>query len=120
MRTPMWANTNDGSIVFAGSLPQGSKVKLSLLPGFEVIDATKTEFINYKNGHADADALVVFSCAGRQITLGPYISEEINGIKNIWNAPLAGFFCYGEIGPVVSGQHEFHNMTCSLAILKEN
>jgi hypothetical protein len=115
----MWANINDGSIVFAGSLPQGSKVKLSLLPGFEVIDATKTEFLKYHKEQPEVDALIVFSCAGRQITLGPYVSEEIEGIKKIWNAPLAGFFCYGEIGRVVSGQHEFHNMTCSLATLKE-
>jgi len=119
MRTPMWANINDGSIVFAGSLPQGSKVKLSLLPGFEVIDATKTEFLKYQKEEPEVDALIVFSCAGRQITLGPYVSEEIEGIKKIWDAPLAGFFCYGEIGKVVSGEHEFHNMTCSLATLKE-
>ena len=119
MRTPMWANINDGSIVFAGSLPQGSKVKLSLLPGFEVIDATKTEFLKYQKEQPEVDALIVFSCAGRQITLGPYVSEEVDGIKKIWNAPLVGFFCYGEIGKVVSGQHEFHNMTCSLATLKE-
>jgi len=119
MRTPMWANINDGSIVFAGSLPQGSKVKLSLLPGFEVIDATKTEFLKYQKVQPEVDALLVFSCAGRQITLGPYVSEEVDGIKKIWNAPLVGFFCYGEIGRVVSGQHEFHNMTCSLATLKE-
>lgn len=119
MRTPMWANIDDGSIVFAGSLPQGSKVKLSLLPGFEVIDATKTEFLKYQKEKPEVDALIIFSCAGRQITLGPYVSEEVDGIKNIWNAPLVGFFCYGEIGKVVSGQHEFHNMTCSLATLKE-
>lgn len=119
MRTPMWANINDGSIVFAGSLPQGSKVKLSLLPGFEVIDATKIEFLKYQKEQPEVDALIVFSCAGRQITLGPYVSEEVDGIKKIWNAPLVGFFCYGEIGKVVSGQHEFHNMTCSLATLKE-
>jgi hypothetical protein len=119
MRTPMWANTDDGSIVFAGSLPQGSKVKLSLLPGFEVIEATITEFSKYKKEQPDVDALIVFSCAGRQITLGPFVSEEVDGIKKIWDAPLAGFFCYGEIGRVVSGNHEFHNMTCSLATLKE-
>jgi len=119
MRTPMWANINDGSIVFAGSLPQGSKVKLSLLPGFEVIDAAKIEFLKYQKEEPEVDALIVFSCAGRQITLGPYVSEEIEGIKKIWDAPLAGFFCYGEIGKVVSGEHEFHNMTCSLATLKE-
>jgi len=119
MRTPMWANINDGSIVFAGSLPQGSKVKLSLLPGFEVIDATKTEFLKYQKEEPEVDALIVFSCAGRQITLGPYVSEEIEGIKKIWDAPLAGFFCYGEIGKVVSGEHEFHNMTCCWLALKE-
>ena len=119
MRTPMQANPEDRSIVFAGSLPQGSKVKLCLLPGFEVIEAALIEFNNYKKDQPEPDALILFSCAGRQLTLGPYVSEEIDGIKNIWNAPLAGFFCYGEIGRVVSGQHEFHNMTCSLAILKE-
>lgn len=119
MRTPMWANINDGSIVFAGSLPQGSKVKLSLLPGFEVIDATKAEFLKYQKTQPEVDALIIFSCAGRQITLGPYVTEEVDGIKKIWDAPLVGFFCYGEIGKVVSGQHEFHNMTCSLASLKE-
>ena len=119
MRTPMQANAEDRSIVFAGSLPEGSKVKLCLLPGFEVIEAALKEFTNYKKEQPEPDALILFSCAGRQLTLGPYVSEEIDGIKNIWNAPLAGFFCYGEIGRVVSGQHEFHNMTCSLATLKE-
>ena len=119
MRTPMQANPEDRSIVFAGSLPQGSKVKLCLLPGFEVIEAALIEFNNYKKDQPEPDALILFSCAGRQLTLGPYVSEEIDGIKNIWNAPLVGFFCYGEIGRVVSGQHEFHNMTCSLATLME-
>ena len=119
MRTPMQANPQDRSIIFAGSLPEGSKVKLCLLPGFEVIEATLNEFNNYKKEQPEPDAIILFSCAGRQITLGPFVSEEIGKIKNIWNAPLAGFFCYGEIGRVDSGQHEFHNMTCSLATLTE-
>jgi hypothetical protein len=119
MRTPMQANPGDRSIIFAGSLPEGSKVKLCLLPGFEVIEAALNEFNNYKKEQPEPDAIILFSCAGRQITLGPYVSEEIDGIKIIWNAPLAGFFCYGEIGKVDSGQHEFHNMTCSLATLTE-
>lgn len=119
MRTPMQANTEDRSIVFAGSLPEGSKVRLCLLPGFEVVEEALNRFTEYKNEQSEADALIMFSCAGRQLTLGPYVSEEIDGIKKIWNSPMAGFFCYGEIGRVVSNQHEFHNMTCSLAMLKE-
>ena len=119
MRTPMQANADDRSIVFAGSLPEGSKVRLCLLPGFEVVGEALNSFNQYKNEQPEVDALIMFSCAGRQLSLGPYVSEEIDGIKNIWDAPMAGFFCYGEIGRVVTGFHEFHNMTCSLAMLKE-
>ncbi len=119
IRTPMYANPEDQSIVFAGSLPQGSKIRLCMLPGFEVIETALKEFAEYKNEQPEADALIMFSCAGRQVSLGPYVSDEINGIKEIWNAPMAGFFCFGEIGRVEKDTHEFHNMTCSLAILKE-
>lgn len=119
MRTPMYLNRADGSIVFAGSLPQGSKVSFCLLPGFEVIDEAKIEFTEYKNQEPEADALIMFSCAGRQLALGLFVCEEINNIKSLWNVPMAGFFCFGEIGKVKGGKNEFHNMTCSLAILKE-
>lgn len=119
MRTPMYASPDDHSIVFAGSLPQGSKIRLSMLPGFEVIEEALKDFAEYKNNQPDADALIMFSCAGRQVSLGPFVSEEINGIQKIWNAPMAGFFCFGEIGRVEKGNTEFHNMTCSLALLKE-
>ena len=119
IRTPMYANPDDQSIVFAGSLPQGSKIRLCMLPGFEVIETALKEFAEYKNEQHEADALIMFSCAGRQVSLGPYVSDEINGIKEIWNAPMAGFFCFGEIGRVEKDTHEFHNMTCSLAIIKE-
>lgn len=119
MRTPLYANPNDHSIVFAGSLPQGSKVRLSMLQGFDVIKEALEDFSEYKKDQPEADALIMFSCAGRQISFGPFVSDEINGIKEFWNAPMAGFFCFGEIGRVEKGNTEFHNMTCSLALLKE-
>ena len=119
MRTPMYVNKEDGSIGFAGGLPEGSKIRLCLLPSMDIIDSSIREYNQYKNQQPEADALIMFSCAGRQLSFGPYVSDEINGIKEIWNAPMAGFFCYGEIGRVTGGNHEFHNMTCSLAILKE-
>jgi len=119
MRAPMYVNPADHSIVFAGNLPQGSKVRLSMLPGFDVIETTLKDFDEFKNEQPEADALILFSCAGRQMSLGPYASDEINRIKNTWDVPMAGFFSFGEIGRVEKGDTEFHNMTCSLAILKE-
>jgi len=120
MRTPLMARKEDRAIIFAGGLPEGSKVRLCLLPSFEVIEAALKDFAKYKEDHKKADALIMFSCAGRQMSLGPYITEEITGVKELWGAPMAGFFCFGEIGKVENGDHEFHNMTCSLAILREN
>jgi len=119
MRTPMVINHDDRSIIFAGSVPQGSKVRLSLLPGFDVMEESIKEFRQFKMEVPDADAMVMFSCEGRRVCLGPYVSEEIEGIQEIWNVPMAGFFCYGEIGRVPGDQYLFQNMTCSLALLKE-
>ena len=119
MRTPMYANPDDHSIVFAASVPEGSRIRLCLLPGFEVIEESLSEFRQYKKEQTEADAMLMFSCAGRQLSLGPFASEEINGVKDIWDVPMAGFFCFGEIGRVINGSNEFHNMTCSLALLKE-
>ena len=120
MRTPMFPNLDDRSIVFAGSLPQGSKVKFSILPGFEVVDNVVAEFTEYSKNAGNADAIILFSCAGREIAFGPYMSDEIDRIKKIWDSPLIGLFSFGEIGQGPDGKYEFYNMTCSLATLKEN
>lgn len=119
MRTPMWYNKEDGSIIFAGTMPEGSKVRLALLPGFEVVDATLEEFKKFQQGQPKPDATILFSCAGRELSLGPYAVDEVKNVNDIWHVPMIGFYCYGEIGRVISGSHEFHNMTCSLATIKE-
>ena len=38
-----------------------------------------------------ADTLVIFSCINRLDELGPILSTEIDGLKNIFNALMAGF-----------------------------
>lgn len=120
MRTIMYANPEDKSIVFAGSLPQGSKVKFSILPGFEAVDNVVNEFTAFGKKNQDADAMIVFSCQGREIAFGPWMTEEIDRIHQVWNVPMIGLFSFGEIGNGGDGINEFYNMTCSIAILKEN
>ena len=120
MRTIMYANYEDRSIVFAGSLPQGSKVKFSILPGFEVVENVVNEFREFSKKEPVADAMILFSCQGRVIAFGPWVSEEISGLNKIWGVPMIGMFSFGEIGCGASGKNDFHNMTCSLALLKEN
>lgn len=120
MRTIMYASLENRSIVFAGSLPQGSKVKFSILPGFEVVDNVVNEFSEFSKDVPGADAMILFSCAGREIAFGPWMNDEIDRLHKIWNSPMIGLFSFGEIGREIKGKNEFYNMTCSMAILKEN
>jgi hypothetical protein len=113
-------NWKDKSISVLGSIHEGDKVRFTLPPDFEVIEEVKfnAEKIQ-QNEMPVADALLMFSCIGRLGQFGPLISEEIEGIKNVFNVPMAGFFTYGEFGKTNQGNNEFHNSTCCWVALKE-
>ena len=66
-----------------------------------------------------ADAVILFSCAGRILSLGPLMSKEIEGIYNIWKAPMAGFFSNGEIARATDGNNDLQNLTACCVVLKE-
>jgi hypothetical protein len=67
----------------------------------------------------EADALIVFSCAGRLASLGPLIGQEIGGVKNVWNVPMAGMFSNSELARATDGDLEMHNLTTCCVALKE-
>lgn len=120
MRTAQMGNIEDRSLICAGNVPQGSKVRFSLPPDFDVIDTVVEECTEVKEEQLqDADALIMFSCISRYLSLGIMTSEEIQRVQDVWNAPLIGFFTYGEYGKSRKGKHEFHNNTCCVVALKE-
>lgn len=120
MRTAMLGNAEDRSLVCAGNIPQGSKVRFSLPPDFDVIDTVVEDCTEVKEKELkDADAVIMFSCISRYLSLGVMTSEEIERVSEVWKAPLIGFFTYGEYGKSKGGQHEFHNNTCCVVALKE-
>ena len=45
--------------------------------------------------------------------------QENDGLHEIWEAPMAGFYTYGEFGRALNGKHEFHSTTNSWVALKE-
>jgi hypothetical protein len=120
LRAPLYANQSDRSLICAGSVPQGAHIRFSLPPDFDIIDKVVAECNLVKELEPEADALIMFSCKARHLSLGPMVSDEIDQVMEVWNSPMVGFFSYGEIGKTVQGKHEFHNNTCSLVVLKEN
>lgn len=120
MRTAQMGNIENRSLICAGNVPQGSKVRFSLPPDFDVIDTVVEECTEVKSEQIqDADAVIMFSCISRFLSFGVMTSEEIERVSEVWKAPIIGFFTYGEYGKSKGGQHEFHNNTCCVVALKE-
>jgi hypothetical protein len=120
IRPVLMFNYETGSVMSNGMVEQGSKIQLSIPPDFEIIDDVVNDCKDVKaNELQDADALIMFSCVGRLFALGPLISDEIEGVQNTFNVPMVGFFSYGEFGRATNGNHEYHNLTCCWAALKE-
>ncbi len=89
-------------------------------PDFDSIDKVVAECKGIKdNAQQGADALIMFSCVSRYLSFGMVIKEEIEQVQKIWDAPMAGFFSYGEYGKSKTGKNEYHNNTCCLVALKE-
>jgi hypothetical protein len=119
MCSPIMFNKAEGSLLCEFNLPAGTKFRFSLPPDFDIIEEVISKSKEVKTKKPDADALLIFSCAGRLSTLGPMANAENEGLQNIWGVPMAGFYCYGEFGRVKNERQEFHSTTISWAVLKE-
>jgi len=120
MYPPIMYNPSTKAIMCGGNIPQGSMIRFSLPPDFDVIDTVINSARQMKNSTTPSvDAMIVFSCIGRLNTLGPLVEDEISGLKEVWNVPLAGYFSYGEFGRTEGGNPDFHGTTCSWVVLKE-
>jgi hypothetical protein len=109
----------DKSIVYAGTVPEGAKVRFSMPPGSEIIDHAIEQMSEFNQQISRPDAIVLFSCKGRHVALGPMVEDEISAVHKLWNVPLVGFFSYGEIGPVPQGRCDFHNYTLVPVLINE-
>jgi hypothetical protein len=119
LRAPLMVDIESRALIFAGGIPQGSKVKFSVQPGFDLIEKTTERVSTLKPSIPDADALIMFSCKARHMALGPMTGDEAGMIRGLWDKPLIGFFTYGEIGTAKDSSCDFHNETCSMVILQE-
>jgi hypothetical protein len=121
LRSQVFMNWADKSIMLSGNFDVNDKVRFTLPPDFEVVDDVVKSAQNLKETEfPESDALIMFSCSGRLIELGPMLNNEIDGIRKTYNSPMVGFFTYGEYGRATNGDNEYHNYTCCWVALKEN
>jgi hypothetical protein len=120
MCSPIGYDKEKKALMCESDVPQGSMFRFSTPPDFDIVETVVNSANDLKNNsHAEAEALLIFSCAGRLSTLGPLAQQENEGLYEVWKAPMAGFYTYGEFGRAINGTHEFHSTTCSWVAIKE-
>ncbi len=118
LRAVIGINSEDKSLIFAGSVSKGSYVTFSSSPGFEVIKTTTSKLASFHEQDPEADLFILFSCMARHLALGPMVNQEIKFAADKWDAPVIGFFTYGEIGRNANSC-DFFNQTYTLVKLTE-
>ncbi|MBU1008553.1 MAG: FIST C-terminal domain-containing protein [Bacteroidetes bacterium] len=118
-RAVMGVDKQARSLLFAGTVPEGSLVNFSSSPGFEIIEVTRRHLDSFAANTAPPDCCLLFSCMARHLALGPLIAEEVKIAVSKWAVPLAGFFTYGEIGTNANQHCDFFNQTFTIVLLNE-
>ena len=121
MVSPMGIDREKNAIICEAPIPQGSRIRFSMPPDLDIVEKIIEEAHNLKTAQKiAAEALLIFSCAGRLSTMGPLAEQENQGLSNVWDTPMAGFYTYGEYGRAMNSRQEFHSTTCCWVTLKEN
>jgi len=119
LHTPLKIHEKEQALEIDVPMPVGSKFWFSVPPDFDIVDEVIHDASSISKGEK-SDALLVFSCAGRINVLGPLVQSENEGLHELMQAPMAGFFTYGEFGRDKLNKNEFHSGACCWVTLKEN
>jgi hypothetical protein len=127
-RATMGVDRQTGAIVFAGDVPEGTLVKLTIGNEADIIqaagDAAHTALGKLRRNDPTLKPKVIFmySCMARKIVLGSRTNEEIAAVQNVVgrDVPVIGFYSYGEYAPVGLRDHSyFHNETATMTIVSD-
>ncbi len=99
-----------------GGLVVGDLIEVGRTVRFQVRDATTADedLTSTLAGFGPVEGALLFSCNGRGATLFPSADHDIVTVRSLLaQAPVAGFFAAGEIGPV-GGRNYLHGFTASI------
>ena len=123
VRTILAVNDEEKSITFAGDIPEGSYVTLMKANYDRLIDGAyaAAEDVMLENYEGEEILSIAISCVGRRLVLKQRTEEELEATLDVLPSQVKqiGFYSYGEISPLASGQCDLHNQTMTLTLLWE-
>lgn len=124
VRTILSINNERQSMIFAGDVPVGAKVRFMKANFDNLVDAagraaqqTFSEAIP-----ARPKLALLISCVGRKIILDSRADEEVEAVADMFgpDVALTGFYSYGEISPLnPSTACQLHNQTMTITTFDE-
>ncbi|MEZ5353415.1 MAG: FIST C-terminal domain-containing protein [Bryobacteraceae bacterium] len=123
VRTILSVNDTDGSLTFAGDVPEGSFARLMKANFDRLVDGATGAAQAAATVSRNPDLALLISCVGRKLVLKQRVEEEIEGVREVLGqrALLTGFYSYGEISPFVAGGRcELHNQTMTITTFSED
>jgi len=121
VRTILNIDETNGSMTFAGNLPQGSKVQFMMANFDHLIEGAEMAAAE-NDGLKSPSLAILISCVGRRIVLGQRTEEELDAvIERIGDDTIyCGFYSNGEISPLKdSVTCALHNQTMTITTFKE-
>lgn len=123
VRTILSINQEEGSMTFAGDIPEGSQVRFMKANFDKITNAASQAAQQTLTGEGEAPELaLLISCVGRKLILQSRTDEELFAIDDIFDHKtlLCGFYSYGEISPLVRGGNcQLHNQTMTITTFYE-
>lgn len=123
VRTILAIDEKNGSMTFAGDIPEGTKVRF-MRANFDKLTnaASDAALQSYESGNGAPSFSLLISCVGRKLVLGSRTEDEVDAVDEIYGHEtlLSGFYSYGEISPLVKGQGcQLHNQTMTITTFNE-
>lgn len=125
VRTILSVNEKDGSMTFAGDIPEGYYVRLMKANFERLVDGAEgaANMSHEALGTSIPDLAILISCIGRKLVLKQRTEEETERVQEVLGktTTMTGFYSYGEICPVAptEKQCELHNQTMTITTFSE-
>lgn len=122
IRVMMGVN-EDGSITYAGDVPEGSLVRLMKTNVNHLIDGADILAQNLASSVEKDTLVLAVSCSGRRSVLKQLVDEELITMQEQFgsDAEITGFYSYGELAPFRDDilTCKLHNQTMTVTTISE-
>ena len=124
VRTILAVDEEEGSMTFAGDVPEGFYARLMKANFNRLIDGALMAAKSSAEPFAanPPELAILISCVGRKMVLKQRVEEEVEAVREVFGdtTALTGFYSYGEISPLLpSATCRLHNQTMTITTFSE-